>query len=128
MFLPPYSLDEITPDPIHVSGDVFQAIAAWPFPEEPFFHRQVGRVIRESIPLYAEREDWVGAWAYRETANPGQIVGFGSIRLADLYADIADSPTHLYIPVLTGNPQVSRGGVGKAIMNHLVSEAIGRVD
>ena len=104
----------------HTSAD-FLMIPNWSFATEPFYVPQVGRVFASDIP----KRMTVGrcrTWLYRD--EEGLITAAGTLDVSRDYSyQFEDGHPHLYIPVLTANPELRRKGVGTEVMFHLLDQA-----
>jgi ribosomal protein S18 acetylase RimI-like enzyme len=116
---PPTQLD---PRPVTLESPEFAAIKSWPFPDEPFYVRQIRRLLDTDVAQLVQSRNCT-IWAYRDPAASSELVGFGTFCIADFHSGFTDGRPHTYIPVLAANPGVQSRGYGQAIVEHLVEVA-----
>ena len=108
--------------PLAVNSSEFRRIQGWAYPDEPFYLRQVRQMLLRDIPQIALFEN-CAIWGYIDPAAASDFVGFGTIRVSDLYSRYTGGQPHCYIPLLAVNSRVQSYGYGKSIVEHLVAEA-----
>ena len=99
----------------------YEDLLRWPFPPEPFYSGQVLELLKFDIPekvLFGTCFTWV----YRDAA--GTSVGFGAVELCKEYEQFTGGRRHTYIPVIGVHPEFQGRGYGRAIVEHLVTEAV----
>lgn len=111
----------ITPE-----SNEYQSLQVWPFPDEPFYVRQVRELLATDIPQRVARGDCT-IWIYHDPAAGGDPVGFGTLCTTDLYQEYAGKPRHHYIPLLAVHPAANGRGYGRRIVEHLVEQAGNRL-
>jgi ribosomal protein S18 acetylase RimI-like enzyme len=107
---------------IALNGPSYEEILQWPFPDEPFFVRQVRALLAADIPQRV-RDEGCAIYGYRDAADGNALVGFGTISISRLYAEYLRGRSHPYIPLLAVHPEKNGRGYGRFIVEHLVSEA-----
>jgi len=107
---------------VAVSSDEFRDIINWPFPDEPFYQRQVATLLRNDITKRVIFNQCM-IWSYRDLATSPDIIGFGTLDISDLYSVYTNGLAHYYIPLLALKPGVKSRGYGKEIVDHLVATA-----
>lgn len=111
---------QLTPVRIRPESPEYRELLAWPFPDQPFYNRQVLCVLQNDIP--GRVQDGHGlVWVYRDA--DGNMVGFGTLDLCRDYAHLADGKLHTYIPVLGVHPNYAGRGHGTRIVEHLAAVA-----
>ena len=123
----PHVPHPLIPVPIAVSSSEFRAIQGWQFPSEPFYLRQVREMLLRDIPQLSVFHD-CALWRYVDPLVGPSSVGFGSISVTNIYSALTGNQRHLYIPLLSANPQLKSYGYGKSIVEHLVAEATQLLD
>lgn len=119
---------DLVPEEVEPGGPLFREIAAWPFPESPFYAAQVKRLLNSDLPQQLRNGEYAARmWAFRDPAVADGVVGFGCLTVANYYAAYTGNRPHCYIPLLAKHPAVERGGIGKAIVAHLEAAARGVV-
>ena len=105
----------LTPVPVEVASPIFAAIKGWAFEDE-----FVARILAHDIPQRAAFG--LGRiWAYEDPQK--NLVAFGTLDICEDYADLTEGKPHTYIPLLAVHPDHRGRGHGKAVVEHLVSEA-----
>ncbi|MFO0927293.1 MAG: N-acetyltransferase [Gemmataceae bacterium] len=118
--MPPTPPIALTPARTSPTDPAFQALLSWPFASDPFYERQVLRLLQQDIPhrwLYGS----LFVWLYNDPA--GQTVGFGALDVCREYQQFTSGKDHGYIPVLAVNPKFQGRGHGRTIVEHLTTEA-----
>lgn len=105
----------LTPVPIQIQSDEFQAIARWPFSDA-----YVVRLLQSDIPQRAQFGN-CQIWVYRDPEE--RLVGFGTLDVCDDCCQFTDGQDHPYIPLLAANPTIKSRGYGSSIVRHLVDES-----
>jgi ribosomal protein S18 acetylase RimI-like enzyme len=98
----------------------YQALLTWPFAAQPFYERQVIRLLQNDIP-HRVMFGFGLVWVYRDPA--GNTVGFGTLDVCRDYGQFTGGKYHSYIPVLAVHPAFRGLGHGRRIVEHLVAEA-----
>jgi ribosomal protein S18 acetylase RimI-like enzyme len=110
----------LTPIRTVIGDPEFQAIAAWQFPQQPFYEAQVQRLLGQDIP-HRMVFGVCSLWSYRD--SHGNIVGFGTLDVTREYEQFTVGRPHCYLPVLAVNPAFQRRGHGRTIVEHLITKA-----
>jgi hypothetical protein len=108
--------------PIALNSSDFRAIQGWQFPDEPFYLRQIQRMLVRDIPHYVLFEGCT-IWVYIDPQAGKDPIGFGTISVSNLYSRYTHDLPHCYIPLLSIKPDVKSFGYGQSIVEHLVAEA-----
>jgi ribosomal protein S18 acetylase RimI-like enzyme len=115
----------MTPEFLSLDGIAYREILDWPFPEEPFFVRQVRALLAGDIPQRV-RDEGCAIYGFRDPADQNELVGFGTLSVSSLYSQYLNGAKHCYIPLLAVHPDKNGRGHGRAIVEHLVREAARR--
>jgi ribosomal protein S18 acetylase RimI-like enzyme len=99
----------------------YQALLAWPFAAQPFYEGQVLRLLQNDIP-HRVMYSFGLVWVYRNPA--GDAVGFGALDVCKEYEQFTGGKYHSYIPLLAVHPAFQKRGHGRAIVEHLIAEAV----
>lgn len=107
----------------------FSIIQGWQFPVEPFYLAQLGRMLVTDIPYLAIQEQCTVIGYYDPMTPNRQLVGFGTLMIADVHQHFTGLMRHCYIPALALKPDgTTKGrGYGQAIMDHLIERATATV-
>jgi ribosomal protein S18 acetylase RimI-like enzyme len=109
----------LTPSPIDIDSPTFDSLLQWRF-EDEFERGFVTQILADDIPQRMKYQN--GAiWVYLDPDK--NIVAFGTLSICEDYADLTGGKPHLYIPLLAVHPEQRGRGYGKAVVEHLVSEA-----
>jgi ribosomal protein S18 acetylase RimI-like enzyme len=108
--------------PVALNSSKFRAIQGWPFPDEPFYVRQVPRMLLSDIPQWVLFGRGV-VFGYTDHQAGRDIVGFGTLSVSNLYSQYTDGLEHCYIPLLAVKPGIKSYGYGQSIVDHLVAQA-----
>jgi ribosomal protein S18 acetylase RimI-like enzyme len=110
----------LTSGPLLPHTHTYQALLKWPFPEQPFYHGQITRLLRQDIPQRVAFSDCF-FFVYRDP--DGHVVGFGALDVCDEYRDLAGGEEHCYIPLLAVHPNFQKRGHGYSIVRDLLATA-----
>ena len=105
--------------PVTHASPEYREILTWEFGVEPFYIAQVARAIRNDVPQLILYQD-AALWVFADVESV-ELVGFGTLLISDVYADLTGGFLHCYIPLLSAKP--GQKGCGRPIVNHLVGEA-----
>ncbi len=107
---------------VALNSNEYRAIQGWLFPDDPFYVRQVPRMLQHDIPQLVLFEQCV-IWGYVDTQAGTDFIGFGTVSVSHIYSQYTNALPHFYIPLLGVKPAVKSFGYGQSIVEHLVREA-----